>query len=88
MVALLTFSGCREWPGLTPDFPVCLFVPGSVVEAAAKHSVPATLYLTGLWACLGGPAPGRCGFPLWTIVAFKVDIWKNMQFCTKWGSEE
>lgn len=63
VVALLPFSGCPERPGLTPDFPVCLFIPGSVLEAAAKHSVPATLYLTSLWACLGGPAPGRCGFP-------------------------
>ena len=78
VVALLPFSGCRERPGLTPDFPACLFIPGSVLEAAAKHSVPATLYLTGLRACLGGPAPGRCGFLLWTIMAFMVDICKNM----------
>lgn len=66
------------WPGLTHDLPACLFIPGSIVEAAANSSVPATLCLTGLRACLGGPAPGRCGFPLWTIVAFKIDVCKDM----------
>ena len=66
------------WLGLTPDLPACLFVPGSVMEAAANPSVPATLCLTGLRACLGGPAPGRCGFLLWTIVAFKIDVCKDM----------
>lgn len=30
--------GCPERPGLTPDFPACLFIPGSVLRQQLKHS--------------------------------------------------